>query len=481
MLTKIRVNKKGRGRVILLIMTVFLMLLHIDSWGEERGRIVKDAVNTKKIHLAVGKSSVIESPVRVKRVSLVNKEIADAIVLTPKQIYLTGKSIGITSLTLWVNGRVHTVFDVEVSADISRLKERLYEILPEEKDIRVAAAHDSITLSGVVSNTANLSQVLALAEAFAPGKVVNLLEVGGVHQVMLEVKIAEISRQVSKKMGINFASISDSGRIGLSMLTHLVSLPEEAGDPLVVSDAVNALFNFSSGGIMWDVFIDALKENGLVKILAEPTLIALSGQSADFLAGGEFPIPVPGDNGSTTIEYKEFGVGLEFTPTVLSSDKISIQVAPEVSELDFTNAVAMAGFVIPSITTRRVSTKIELADGQSFAIAGLLKDDIREMVSKFPLLGDIPILGTLFRSSSFKKNETELIVIVTPHLVKPDDMAKQTLPTDQYIEPNDFDFYLNGKLEGTEKGQMKTANAASSANMKKEGGLEGEFGHITPE
>ncbi|MCK5503866.1 MAG: pilus assembly protein N-terminal domain-containing protein, partial [Thermodesulfovibrionia bacterium] len=331
-------------------MTVFLMLLHIDSWGAEQGRVVRDAVNTRKIHIAVGKSSIIESPVRVKRVSIVNKEIADAIVLTPKQIYLTGRSIGITSLTLWVNGKVHTVFDIEVSADISRLKERLYEILPEEKDIRVIAAHDSITLSGVVSNAANLSQVLALAEAFAPGKVVNLLEVGGVHQVMLEVRIAEISRQVSKKMGINFASISDSGRIGLSMLTHLVSLPDKAGDPLVVSDAVNAIFNFSSGGIMWDVFIDALKENGLVKILAEPTLIALSGQTANFLAGGEFPIPVPGDNGSTTIQYKEFGVGLEFTPTVLSSDKISMKVAPEVSELDFTNAVSMGGFVIPSIT-----------------------------------------------------------------------------------------------------------------------------------
>jgi pilus assembly protein CpaC len=483
MLTELRVNKKGRGRVILLIMTVFLMLLHIDGWGAEQGRAVKDAVNTRKIHLAVGKSSIIESPVRVKRVSLVNKEIADAIVLTPKQIYLTGRSIGITSLTLWVNGKVHTVFDVEVSADVSRLKERIYEILPEEKDIRVAAAHDSITLSGVVSNAANLSQVLALAEAFAPGKVVNLLEVGGVHQVMLEVRIAEMSRQVSKKMGINFASISDSGRIGLSMLTHLVSLPEDGwpGNPLMVADPVNAIFNFSSGGIMWDVFIDALKENGLVKILAEPTLIALSGQKADFLAGGEFPIPVPGDNGSVTVDYKEFGVGLEFTPTVLSSDKISMQVAPEVSELDFTNAVTMGGFVIPSITTRRVSTKIELADGQSFAIAGLLKDDIREMVSKFPLLGDIPILGTLFRSSSFKKNETELIVIVTPHLVKPVDMAKQTLPTDQYIEPNDFDFYLNGKLEGKGKERMKTADAASPADMKKEGGLEGEFGHITPE
>jgi pilus assembly protein CpaC len=202
-------------------------------------------------------------------------------------------------------------------------------------------------------------------------------------------------------------------------------------------------------------------------------LITLSGRTANFLAGGEFPIPVPqsaGGGGTTiTIEYKPFGVGLNFTPTVLSNKKINMQVTPEVSELDFSNALTTSGFVVPSVTTRRVSTVIELADGQSFAIAGLLKDDVRQIVDKFPLLGDIPVLGALFRSTSFSKNETELVVVVTPHLVKPLDMAKQTLPTDPYVEPRDLEFYLFGSMEGRGK-----------PNPGRGSGLEGQFGHILP-
>jgi pilus assembly protein CpaC len=221
-----------------------------------------------------------------------------------------------------------------------------------------------------------------------------------------------------------------------------------------------------------------MKENGLLKILAEPTLITLSGKTANFLAGGEFPIPVPQSGGgvtSITIEYKPFGVGLNFTPTVLSNKKISMQVAPEVSELDFSRALTISGFVVPSLTTRRASTTIELGDGQSFAIAGLLKEEVREVISKFPLLGDIPVLGALFRSSNFQKNETELIIIVTPHLVKPIDMAKQTLPTDQFIEPDDFEFYLLGNMEGKEK----TRKPGATKKVKGHG-LEGNFGHIVP-
>ena len=218
-----------------------------------------------------------------------------------------------------------------------------------------------------------------------------------------------------------------------------------------------------------------------MKVLAEPTLITLSGKRANFLAGGEFPIPVPQSTSgglTITIEYKPFGVGLNFTPTVLSGNKINMQVAPEVSELDFSNAVTISGFVVPALTTRRVSTDIELADGQSFAIAGLLKSDVREIVTKFPLLGDIPILGVLFRSTNFQKNETELIIIVTPHLVKPMDLAKQTLPTDQYIEPDDFEWYLLGKLEGEEK-KGTSHPTGPSTGLKQEYGLEGKFGHIT--
>jgi pilus assembly protein CpaC len=361
------------------------------------------------------------------------------------------------------------------------LKEMIHKVLPDEKDVRVSTTHDHLTLSGTISSTATLSQVLALAGPYAPldeekkPKIINLLEVAGVHQVMLEVRVSEISRSLLRRLGINFNYVGSSGKyMGLSLLNRLTTLPA-GGFPsagIDVSEAVNAISRFFTSDTTWTVFIDALKEEGLLKVLAEPTLITLSGKTANFLAGGEFPIPVPqssGGGGTTiTIEYKPFGVGLNFTPTVLSNKKINMQVAPEVSDLDFSNALTTSGFVVPAITTRRVSTVIELADGQSFAIAGLLKDTVREIVSKFPLLGDIPVLGALFRSTSFQKNETELIVIVTPHLVKPLDMAKQTLPTDQYVEPDDIEFYLFGNLEG--RGKINST----------ESGLEGNFGHIIP-
>jgi len=208
----------------------------------------------------------------------------------------------------------------------------------------------------------------------------------------------------------------------------------------------------------------------LVKILAEPTLIALSGKKASFLAGGQFPVPVPQGLGTVAIEYKSFGVGLTFTPTVLSENRINIDVMPEVSELDFSTAIQFQGFFVPGLTMRKASTRVELADGQSFAIAGLLKESIRSHATKFPLLGDIPVLGALFRSEAFQKQETELVIIVTPHLVKPLDLAKQTVPTDYYIEPGDAEFYLLGLLEGTQKQQPPNTR----------GELDGEFGHAMP-
>jgi pilus assembly protein CpaC len=298
---------------------------------------------------------------------------------------------------------------------------------------------------------------------------------------MLEVRVAEMSRSLLKRLGFNFNYLSSSGKnMGLSLLNNLTRLPS-SGFPssgIEVTESVNAIFRFLSGGTTWTVFIDALKEQGLLKVLAEPTLITLSGKKAQFLAGGEFPVPVPqpGAGGSTiTIEYKPFGVGLHFTPTVLSNKKISMEVGPEVSDLDFSNAISISGFVIPAVTTRKVLTTIELADGQSFAIAGLLKDDVREIVSKFPILGEIPVLGALFRSSSFRKNETELIVIVTPHLVKPLDMGKQTLPTDEFIEPDDFEFYLLGHPEGREK-----PVSGSKSSQHQDPKPQGNFGYIVP-
>jgi len=452
-------------------------------------------LSSRKLTLAVGKSTIVESSDIVRRVSVAAPDIADTIVLSARQVYVTGKASGVTTITIWSDAnRVSAVFDVEILPDVAALKEKIHEIFPGEKDVKVLASHDSITLSGTVSSTGNLTQLIRLAEAYAPvdkttskPRVLSLVDVGGAHQVLLEVRVAEMSQSLMRRLGVNFSYISEGGQnFGISLLNSLTQLPAAGwpGNPLAVADNVNWIFRFASGGATWTAFIDALKENGLTKVLAEPTLITLSGRSASFLAGGEFPIPVPQSSGggtTITIEYKTFGVGLNFTPTVLSNGKISMMVNPEVSELDFTRAVSLQGYIIPSLTTRRVSTVIELGDGQSFAVAGLLKDDVREVVRKFPVLGDIPVLGALFRSTSFQKNETELVIIVTPHLVKPIDMTKQTLPTDAYIEPDDFEFYLLGSLEGRgKKDTAKSSPAASVPGLKKGSGLEGDFGYMKP-
>jgi len=355
------------------------------------------------------------------------------------------------------------------------LKQKLNEMLPDEENIQVTATNKSLTLNGRVSSAAKLSQVLAIAEGFAPkGGINNLLEVAGVHQVMLEVRVAEMSKSLGQRLGFNFAYSNTSGDFALTRIASLTSLPTEAatGGPLGIlsAEAVNALFRFKKGNSTWTNFIDALKEDGLVKVLAEPTLIALSGQSANFLAGGEFPIPVPQGLGTVGIEYKSFGVGLTFTPIVLEDKKINIKVSPEVSELDFTTAIQIEGVAVPGITTRRASTTVELGDGQSFGIAGLLKDTTRDVFSKYPLLGELPVLGALFRSSNYQRSETELIIVVTPRIVKPLDMAKQSLPTDYYVEPNAWEFYGLGLLEGRSKPLSPVAT----------GELDGEFGHAVP-
>ena len=450
-------------------------------------KIITDAGGHQKVNLIVGKSTVIESATDIKKFAIAIPEQVEVTIISPRQVYLIGKLPGATNATLWgVDGTIIAFLDIEIMPDVSHLKEKIHEMLPQEKDIKVTASPDAIVLAGTASNTRNLSQIITLANAYAPkdkdgnAKVINLLEIGGVQQVMLEVRVSEMSRTLMRRLGINFSYFINGNAFGVSLLKNLslgaIDLSGGSAPTVGVGGNVNGIVRFIGGNAAWTGFIDALKENGLTKVLAEPTLITTSGRTANFLAGGEYPIPVPSQDG-ISIEYKTFGVGLNFTPTVLSSGKISMEVKPEVSELDFTNALAISGYVVPGLTTRRVSTVIELADGQSFAVAGLLKEEVREIVSKFPVLGDIPILGVLFRSTSFQRNETELVIIVTPHLVKPIDMAKQTLPTDAFVEPNDFEFYLLGSLEGRSEAAPSSGNAPALSNK---GGLDGDFGHITP-
>ncbi|MBW2173800.1 MAG: type II and III secretion system protein family protein [Deltaproteobacteria bacterium] len=474
------------GGTIAAGLAIVLLIFSADTWAAEE--VQPDIQKTQRIELVVDKAFVLPIPAPLKksdqiRVTIAAPEIADFIFIPqlrkgsrPKFIYIKGVSPGETNLSLWIGDRLVSVYDLQVTYNILQLKERLHNILPDEKEIRVYGTHDSIVLSGTISSAENLDEALALAEAFTPpkSKVLNLLTVTGVHQVMLEVTIAEMSRTDAKRMGINWSWFNDKGEGFVNILGGLSTLIEGIGSGGFGDFTAESATALSRGkttlgghdGTFTGV-IDFLKGNGLIKILAEPTLIALSGQTASFLAGGEFPIPDIDDEGNVGVEFRSFGIELAFTPTVLNQNRISMKVMPAVSELDYTLATNISGAVVPGLSTRRASTTVELGDGQSFAIAGLLKETASENIDKYPLLGDIPILGALFKSQSFQSQETELIILVTPRLVKPIVAAEQSLPTDYYIEPDDAEFYLWGIF-----------GKSHESIPSEKGGLDGEFGHI---
>jgi pilus assembly protein CpaC len=351
------------SRVLIVLLFVFFS---VKSWAAP-STIFKNEEN-EKLDIVIGKTIYIEKIQdgrKAQHAEVANTEIVKVFDIDLKgespYIFLKGIAVGTTNLILLDKyKKIISIYDLEVAFDVAGLKQKLHDLLPGETEIRAIGTGGSITLLGAVSSTANLSQTLALAAAYAPkDKIVNQLQVGGIHQVMLEVRVAEMSRSVTKRMGVNFSFVNGSD-FGVSLLGGLSSFDNTGGGSPVqtFSDAITALLRFSSGNTTWTFFIDALKENGMAKILAEPTLIAQSGQTASFLAGGEFPYPIPqgGENDNITIEFKPFGVMLLFTPTVLSEGRISISVAPEISELDFSTAQRFGGFVIPGLSKRTVST-----------------------------------------------------------------------------------------------------------------------------
>lgn len=431
------------------------------------------AATAQQLPLVAGQSRILNYDAPVRNVTVANPAVADLLVLSPRQIYVLGRQPGRTNLTLICEHGTVTLFEVTVTPDVGLLKEKLHELFPGEQGVQVLPAGEGITLAGTVSSAPVLSQVLTVAEPFAPARVISLLAVGGVQQVMLEVRVAEISKDTARRLGINLGAIAASGsRAGLMMLGGVMTGGITPEGLEMVNHTGNLAYSFNSIGSNWTLFIDALKSNGLISVLAEPNLIAISGQKASFLAGGEFPYEIVGDDGRIGIQWKKFGVELYFTPTVLANGRIGLAVNPKVSQIG--ELITVAGRQTPKLLSREVDTTIELGDGQSFAIAGLLQQDIREAAAKYPVLGEIPILGALFRSAQFQKSETELLVIVTPHLVRPVNADEQPLPTDSFVEPDDFEFYLKGSLEGRPR-------PGAAARARARGGLEGDFGHIVPE
>lgn len=423
-----------------------------------------------QVSVTVGKSTLLKLPTPAARISVGNPAVADVILLNPTEIYLLGKTVGATNVILWSKSGHSTVVDVIVGMDTTALQGKLQQLMPGEKNIRVASAADSVVLSGTVTDAVKVDRAVSLAEAYSGKKVVNLLQAGAPQQVMLEVKVAEVSKTLTDKLGAAFKYGTTSGSWTYTLLagflsgdaTGLVKGPASIG-------AVNA-------NPLKSLTLDAAKTDGLVKILAEPNIMAISGQEGAFLAGGKIFIPVPqaGVGGTTiTLEEKEFGVGLKFTPTVLEGGLINLKVSPEVSELGRSVTVGN-NQSIPSITTRRASTTVQLHDGQSFAIGGLIKNNVTETMAAFPGLGEIPILGALFRSSEFVNDRTELLFIITPRLVKPLP-PNYALPTDAFVEPSRGEFFFGGKLEGAPKDESQPEPVAAPATAKEPAPASGGF------
>jgi pilus assembly protein CpaC len=442
-------------------------------------------VRRGELELAVGKSQVVSSRSALGQVIVGDPAVADVTLLSSRQLLVLAKEAGRTNLVVRDSqGRLMALMDVVVGFDITGIKRKLYQVLPNEKDIRVRGSNTAVMLSGEVSNALAMETALAVARSFAPKDVVNLLQVGGGQQVLLEARIAEVSRNSLKELGVesNFGdpSLVEFGTaLGTGVVPDGSNFTTGAGSGSVLSDAFGAIAFLDT---KFFFRLSALERQGLAKTLAEPNVVALSGQEASFLVGGEFPVPVAQTGvlaGALTVEFKEFGVGLKFTPTVLSSRNINLKLNAEVSAIDSAVSSTVSGITIPGITTRRAGTTIEMADGQSFAIAGLLQNDITNAVDQFPGLGDVPVLGALFRSTDFKRKETELVIVVTAHLVKPARGGSLALPTDGFIPPTDVDQYLLGELEGrpAPAASMEMGPAGGSGTGGAAGGMEGQFGH----
>jgi pilus assembly protein CpaC len=454
-------------------------------------------------------SRVVTVSTPANRVSVANPDVADIVVISPTELYVLGKDLGTTNVLLWDrSSHLIGAINVEVQHDLDSLKRKFAELLPGQS-IEVRASQRSIVLSGRVSDAEAMNAATRIAATYlaqiqtakkteefqqtnqsrredkSVGEVINLLQVSGAQQVMLEVRVAEINRTEVKRLDAQFNSIARGlgnfnigGVNGGATFPPALFLPGNGkqsvfGTPLSsgypqqpLGPAITeflpttqtiqnqGLFaSFLSKNFLFNLALDAAKEQGLARILAEPTLTTLSGQEATFISGGEFPIPVPQGLSTVTIVFKQFGVTVKFLPVVLNSGHINLTLNVSVSELETGNTVNVSlpgtssNFVIPSLSERSATGVVELSDGQTIGLAGMLHETTRSLVTKFPGLGSIPVLGALFSSQNYQKGETELVILVTPRLARPLPAGKIRMPTDAYVEPTDIDFFLRGRLE----------------------------------
>jgi pilus assembly protein CpaC len=464
------------------------------------------ATRSTTFSVPIFKSRVVDLPEPVKRVSIGNPDIADVLLLGNDGLYVLGKDLGATNVMLWDrDDRLVSALNITVTHDLDSLKKHISTVLPSET-IELWSAQRNIVLAGQVSSTAKMDAALQVAKGYLEqaatakekimfkeqqsggsgggekkaGEVINLMTVGGAHQVMLQVRIAEVNREAIRNLNAQMNAINLNGKWTTGGVNGGATFPDVHVDPgdvriPIFSDPAHnpmgpvydefmpnmptisntGLFaSFLSSDFLANVVLDAYQTRGLAKILAEPTLTTLSGQDAQFLSGGSFPIPVSQENGRIGIEFKDFGVKLSFIPMILDRTRINLKLNVSVSELASTNSLSLepigtsAVFSIPALTERRAASTVELSDGQTIGIAGLMNENMRSAVTKFPGLGDIPILGHLFRSQSYQKGQTELVILVTPKLAKPIKPEDIKLPTDAVTDPSTAGFFLGGQIEG---------------------------------
>lgn len=441
-----------------------------------------------KLRLMVNTSQVLSTRLPYKTISIANPEIADFNRVDDTVILVTAKKPGSTQLTLWDIEGDSQMINVTVTSDMETLQTQLDKIFPGA-GIQATNVNGSVALRGRVKNLEVADQAVAVATPYSTN-VLNFLEIAGGQQVMLQVRFAEVSRSASSQLG--FSTFATDGTAQFGTINGPGGSPigaVAAGAEVTINPAVTVFGAGQLGSTAFEAFVTALRRNNLLRVLAEPNLIAMSGQEASFLAGGEFPVPVPqggtgGGAPTITIQYKQFGVKLDFVPTVLGDGKIRLKVEPEVSDLDFSRSVSFGGFVIPALTKRTVSTTIELNEGQTFAVAGLLNNRIVANKDVTPLLGDLPIIGALFRSVRYERSETELVVLVTPRLVSalnPDEVGK--LPGHGWTDPTEQQLFLDRNIgrsgdDAPRSAKGDDATAAAGAPAAAPARFRGQYGFV---
>lgn len=477
---RLRRARRGSLRVLASCVVLVANLAFAAEAHAQRMVSIGGAKRTASVAVNIGKTEDVRTDASFVDLQVGDPEIADVNPLTDRSLSILGRKSGTTRVTAYgENKKMIGIFDVEVTYDTSMLASAIAKRFPGS-GLRVSSVNGRIMLSGTSPDAVTLDQAVQIARQFGPD-VINTVKVLQPQQVMLEVRFVEANRQANRELGVqwNVASSKFLGNVGnrtdanrLPVTPTGVSPWKQPGQlngganvqaaQLPISQIVaagvlsgTAPFGFLVGqlvanGLPIDIAINALEEKGMARTLAEPNLVALSGDTASFLAGGEFPVPVPGSLGTVSIEYKRYGVGLAFTPTVLNGSLINLKIEPEVSQLDTSNPVQVAGISVPPLIVRRASTTVELRDGQSFVIGGLLQSQGKTAQQQLPWLGDIPVLGALFRSAAYQKNETDLAIIVTPRLVRPAAPGDPIrTPLDSTLPPNDVDLFLMGKPEIT--------------------------------